>query len=282
MKGIHFWIPETEAERIPEDLKCECEKVGIRLYLGEDIVAPSKILSKDKADLKEDLYVISDEEIAVRMKESGFAVLGYRDNGQDFRGISWVMDPFDPDGEYPVSFFDRIYRRCKKLPWDILETEHLLVRETTVEDVEDFYRIYAEPSITKYTENLFEDPAMERAYTENYRDTIYSLYGFGMWTVLLKETGQVIGRAGISMRDGYEEPELGFIIGVPWQRKGYAYEVCSAILTYTKEELDFQNMICFIKEENTASIRLSEKLGFYMDGQAVLGEEDYLLFRKEL
>ena len=79
-----------------------------------------------------------------------------------------------------------------------------------------------------------------------------------------------------------KEPELGFIIGVPWQRKGYAYEVCSAILKYAKEELDFEKVISFVMEENKASIALCEKLGFLKCGDAALGKESYILFCKVL
>ncbi len=274
MKGIVIFEKEKDRIFLPEQFLQECrEKLMLVIY--EPLETEIKIR-------EEFLYIVASEEAAGDLSNNGAAVLGYRDRMQSFPNLKWVLEPVEVDSDLSLSYLEQVYRRYKKLPWDILETEHLLVRETTVEDVDAFYRIYKEPSITRYTEDLFEDPAMERAYTENYRDTIYSLYGFGMWTVVEKTSGLVIGRAGISMRDGYEEPELGFIIGVPWQRKGYAYEVCSAILKYAKKELGFDKAISFVMEENKASIELCKKLGFLKCGDALLGKEPYILFCKDL
>lgn len=159
-------------------------------------------------------------------------------------------------------YLQRVYQRFAGLPWEILVTEHLRVRESTVEDVEEFYRIYKEPSITYYMENLFPDPEMEKAYMRNYIRRIYDFYGYGLWTVLCRETGQVIGRAGVSVRDGYELPELGFVIEAAHQRKGYAWEVCTAILQYAREELQMEGLQALVCAENEASVRLLAKLGF--------------------
>ena len=137
-----------------------------------------------------------------------------------------------------------------------------MIRETIVEDVDSFYDIYKESSITEYMEDLYADRDEEIAYIQDYIKNVYGFYGYGMWTVLDKESGKVIGRAGLSLREGYDIPELGFVIGVPWQRQGYAYEVCQAILEYGNEELDFTNFQALIMKGNEKSKRLCEKLGF--------------------
>ncbi len=268
MKKVIFLVDKVEEERLRQ-----IESI-------REMIKNNRI-SFEKESEKQALYITSDEQNAKTLQEHGYAVAGYLTMHQKFAGLQWIIEPIKEDG-FIFDDFERIYRRCKKMPWNIMETERLSVRETTTEDVDDFYEIYAEPAVTKYIENLFENPDMEKAYTENYRDTIYELYGFGMWTVLEKESGKVIGRAGISMREGYDQPELGFIIGVPWQRKGYAYEVCDAILTYAREELGFRTMICFIKKENDASLRLCAKLGFNEIRMTQLGEEKYLMLEKYL
>lgn len=174
-------------------------------------------------------------------------------------------------------YLKQVYERLAGLPWDILETEHLKVRESTVEDVTEFYRIYREPSITRYMDELFQEPDMERAYMRNYIRQIYGLYGYGLWTVLLKETGQVIGRAGISVREGYELPELGFVIEAAQQRKGYAMEVCSAILHYAREELRMEGVQALVCAGNEASLKLLQKLGFSEHGEV---EESGKIYRQ--
>ena len=154
------------------------------------------------------------------------------------------------------------YLRLTGQPWTITETKRCVIRETIPEDVDSFYEIYKEPSITEYMEDLYADRDEEIAYIRDYMKNVYGFYGYGMWTVIEKESGEIIGRAGISLRDGCDIPELGFVIGVPWQRKGYAYEVCQAVLAYGRKELEFQQFQALIMKGNEQSKRLCEKLGF--------------------
>ena len=86
----------------------------------------------------------------------------------------------------------------------------------------------------------------------------------------------VIGRAGISYREGFEEPELGFLIGVRWQRKGYAAEVCRAILAYAREVLEFERIQVLVESGNFPSLKLCEKLGFRFSAEVTLNGKPYL------
>ena len=76
-------------------------------------------------------------------------------------------------------------------------------------------------------------------------------------------------------REGYEDPELGFVIGVPWQRQGYATEVCKALLEYGKEDLGFEQVQMLVMPENRVSLRLAEKLGFHRQDQVTWGGSLY-------
>lgn len=178
---------------------------------------------------------------------------------RDFSGVPYaVMDTEDLDGKY----LERIWQRYRGIPWEICRTKRCLVRETIPADVESFYRIYRDESITEYMEDLFEEPERERQYIRDYIEHVYGFYGFGMWTVCLGESGEVIGRAGLSLREGFEEPELGYVIGKKWQRQGIATEVCREILNYGRDELGFERVRVLMHPENTASEGLCRKLGF--------------------
>lgn len=218
---------------------------------------------EDSSDLPDTgtLYITDSEAAYHALRQQGKYVLPCRHGGNgnaDFAGALYVIEQIEEIGYETI---DMAYRRLAGLPWQILETERCIVRETIVEDVDSFYRIYAEPEITKYMEKLYEDRDEEIAYIRDYREKVYGFYGYGMWTVLTKE-GTVIGRAGISWREGFELPELGFVIGVPWQGQGYAYEVCSAILDYAREELSFEQVQVLVMEGNDISENLCRKLGF--------------------
>lgn len=231
-----------------------------------------------KDDIENTLYITDSETEYQALKQQGKYALPYRheENAQTvYPGALYVIEQIE---ELDFEAIDMAYRRLAGLAWDILKTKRCVVRETTVEDVDAFYQIYAEPEITKYMEDLYADRDEEIAYIEEYREKVYSFYGYGMWTVLTKE-GTVIGRAGISWREGFDLPELGFVIGVPWQRQGYAYEVCRAILDYAYEELGFTQIQALVMEENQKSAALCRKLGFKREGNVVLGKETYGLYR---
>ncbi len=164
----------------------------------------------------------------------------------------------DIDAEY----MDKVYRRTMGLPWILIETGRLTIREITVEDVPRLYELYADASVTKYMEPLFEDIQQEIEYTSEYIKNIYGFYGYGMWGIVLRESGELIGRAGLEYKEGYNGLELGFMLGKPYQHKGYAYEACSAILTYGMQELEHKDYRAIVHTENTASRKLCEKLGF--------------------
>ena len=170
-------------------------------------------------------------------------------------------------------YIESVYKRFYGIPWTILETDRCIIREITEEDLDELYEVYEDPAITRYTEGLYEDREEERKFIRQYIEKVYGFDGFGIWAVILKETGRLIGRAGLAWREGYDTPELGYVIGVPYQRKGIATEVCGAILSYATEELGFSEIRVLFEEENIASLKLCRKLGFKRDKSVMLSDK---------
>ncbi len=239
--------------------------------------------NKRDASTGEKMLVITDNAaLAEKMAAEGFPVLGIlteANRTDSFKGVKYLCEDTESLTE---AYLDKVYRRYKGLSCDILETERCLIRETTEEDVDAFYRIYAEPTVTAYMENLFTDRDEEIDYIRQYRKSMYEFCDFGIWTVLEKNTGEVIGRAGFALREGFEEPEIGFLIGVPWQGKGLATEVCEAVLRYGAEELEFEKVQALAEPENEVSIKLLQKLGFVDNGECEDKGKTYRQFLKEL
>lgn len=166
---------------------------------------------------------------------------------------------------------ERMLLRFLKLPWQIAKTTRCLIREITVDDVDALYGIYNESAEAfQYTEGLFEDPDREKAYTRDYIGQQYRFYEYGIWIVTDRETGKIIGRAGIDNRQGYEDPELGYVFALSYRHKGYAFEVCSAILTYAANILQLERLNAFTIRENTDSVKLLERLGFVFAEEVLL------------
>ena len=80
----------------------------------------------------------------------------------------------------------------------------------------------------------------------------------------LKENGKMIGDCGLTLQPigNTIKPEIGYHIQKTYQRKGYATEVCLAVIGYAWNFLEFDKLNCLIQKGNKASECLAEKLGF--------------------
>ena len=272
---------QQQIEEMVEVLKGE----GLCVELPE-ILREEALCVKQPETLKTEpgnvLYLTDNGKLAARLAEKKLAVLGILHEGNQDDSFGKVRFLVEGAEDITADYLERVYRRYVGLPWGILETERCILRETTEEDLDAFYGIYAEPSVIRYMENLYEDREKERAYITQYRENMYGFYGFGIWTVLLKETGEIIGRAGLDMRAGFEEPELGFLIGVPWQGRGLAEEVCKGVLFYAKAALEFTHVQAMVEPENEVSHILLHKLGFTPVGEYVDRDITYQRFVREL
>ena len=261
LQKVQVILEEMAYKKTFMELGGRLGKQGIRLLvLGTEDVWAKQIAAQGT---EAGQLVVTDHALfAEKISAAGGNVLAFLHEGnreQDFSKLKYAME--NPE-ELEAEYLERVYRRLVRLPWDILETERCFIRETTEDDVEDFYKIYSDSAITQYTEGLYPEIEQEKQYVREYIDKIYGFYDFGVWTVTEKATGQVIGRAGFSYREGFADPEIGFVIGMPWQHRGIAFEICKAILAYGKEQLEFQLVNALVNSENAASLRLCRRLGF--------------------
>ena len=221
----------------------------------------------DVLNITEMLLIAATDETIALGKEFGIATIGYLNSeisGQSLSGVEYLIEGFE---EVDVIFLEKAWKRCHRIPWTIAETKRCIIRELCLDDMDALFELYSDEELTKYTESLF-DYEEEWEYQHAYINNMYRYFGYGTWLVFLKETGELIGRAGLEHReyDGETEIELGYLIATKHQRKGYAKEVCEAILDFAKEELDVQRLNCLIEEGNTPSIKMAEALGFsYME-----------------
>ena len=149
-----------------------------------------------------------------------------------------------------------------------------------MEDLDDLFHLYSGKHMTDYMEPLFPYEE-EKEYQKKYIKNIYGMYDYGMWLVIDKETGEVIGRAGVESRGGIngknlsafrdkrddeDTVELGYCIREDYQNKGYATEVCSEIIRYSFKNLGKLRVYAQVDEDNVISKKLLKRLGFSYKG----------------
>ena len=230
------------------------------------------------------LFLCDDGALLRQLRESGLYAAGYLHPGnarEKFPGADYIIQ--EPDLVDPDSYI-KIYEREAGLPWTILRTPRLLVREFTEDDLDSIYALYDEQA-RRFLEPPGEDREHERAVLNAYIERIYRLYGFGHWAVISAgdcgpvSAGTVIGRIGFSAVTADQEREaaglgvtgldadFGFLLARACRGGGIAFEACSALLRYGFEELGFVRVRADAREDNEASLRLLDRLGFTEAGK---------------
>jgi len=172
--------------------------------------------------------------------------------------------------------FDKIYQRGTGLPWTILRTRRLLVREftDTDHDLDALYRLYSDPEAARFLSPLLPERSREREALRSYIRNVYSFYGFGSWALV--QTGEgtacsgtdgddIIGRMGFGIPDAGRSgfvPSFGYLIRADCRRQGFAIEAARAILDYGFRVLDFEEIDAVSRADNAASLHLLQRVGF--------------------
>ena len=143
----------------------------------------------------------------------------------------------------------------------IIETERLLLREMTPDDFDALYEIFSDAETMAHYPAPFDAEAVRvwiRRNTER-----YSTYGFGLWAVVLKSTGAVIGDCGLTMQliDGEELPEIGYHIHKKHWRNGFAKEAAAAVRDWAFANTQFDTLYAYMKHTNLASAATAAAIG---------------------
>ena len=105
--------------------------------------------------------------------------------------------------------------------------------------------------------------------------------GFGMWIAEVRESGSVIGHAGLQRLHGTDDVELGYYLGRAAWGQGYATEAGRACLAYGFETCGLHRIVAVVRPDNHASRHVLEKLGFRYERDGVFYDADASLMAIE-
>ena len=143
----------------------------------------------------------------------------------------------------------------------ILETERLQLREFIPQDADALATVLSDPETMRYYPAAL-DRAGVSAWIERNRRR-YADAGHGLWAMVLKSNGEVIGDCGLTPQnvDGADEIELGYHVRRDLWGQGYAPEAARACRDYGFSRLGADRLISLIRPENLPSRRVAEKVG---------------------
>ena len=183
----------------------------------------------------------------------------------------------DSRGEYTENkqaFIDRILLKARewkrngspapgrgekllKLP----ETERLYLRKLEQADFDDLCKILQDEETMYAYEGAFTDEEAQgwlERQLERYREL-----GFGLWAVILKESGQLIGQCGLTIQPWKEREvlEIGYLFRREFWHRGYAAEAARACREYAFQVLGAEEVCSIIRDTNTASQNVAIRNG---------------------
>ena len=143
----------------------------------------------------------------------------------------------------------------------IIETERLFLREMKENDFDSLYEVLADADIMQHYPYTFDENRVRNWIQRNIER--YRIFGFGLWAVCLKETGEMIGDCGLTMQfiDGKIKPEIGYHIRADKQRNGYAKEAAIAVRDWTFNNTPFQIVYSYMKYTNEPSVKTAISYG---------------------
>jgi RimJ/RimL family protein N-acetyltransferase len=143
----------------------------------------------------------------------------------------------------------------------ILETPRLTLREFHPEDVDALCLILSDSETMRFYVKPFDRHGTEEWITRNRQR--YTKDGHGLWAMILKASGELIGDCGLTVQDveGANEIEIGYHVRRDSWGQGLATEAARACRDYGFAHLNVSRLVSIIRAENIPSRRVAEKNG---------------------
>ena len=154
----------------------------------------------------------------------------------------------------------------------ILETERLRLREITKADFPLLCKHLQDADVMYAWEHAYTDAEIHEGIEKQLKS--YAENGFGIWAVILKETGELIGQCGLSMQPcgdigDTEVLEIGYTFQKAYWHKGYAAEAAIACKEYAFDKLKAPEVFSLIRETNISSQNVAKRNGMSIVGRYV-------------
>ena len=161
----------------------------------------------------------------------------------------------------------------------LLETKRLIIKAPELDDFDNLYALQTDSEVMEYIGQGVRSEAevrsgLEKAMAHQQKN------GFSLGCVFVKDSGAVIGRAGLiylAYDDRQPDIEVGYALMRNAWKKGYGSELAKALISWGFKELPVNKLCAVINPRNERSRRVLEKanmsyvgLGHYWGSEVAL------------
>lgn len=149
-----------------------------------------------------------------------------------------------------------------------IETERLILRKFTMDDVDDMYNNWAgDDDVTKYLTWPTHSNADVSKYVIGMWEKEYDSLNSYQWCIELKEIGEAIGSIGVvNLEEKINAVEVGYCIGKRFWGQGITSEAFSALIPFFFEEMQVNRVESRHDSNNPASGKVMLKCGLVKEG----------------
>lgn len=148
-------------------------------------------------------------------------------------------------------------------PFPVIETERLVLRKITNDDVNEVFELRSNPETMKYIPRpLVKNNEDALAHIAMIEEKIETNTGIN-WGITLKDNPKLLGIIGYyRMQPENYRAEIGYMLLPEFHGKGIIPEAVNILIKYGFENLKLHSIEAVIDPENYASEKVLQKCGF--------------------
>lgn len=155
-----------------------------------------------------------------------------------------------------------------------IRTDRLELRQFRDDDAGFILELLNEPEFRRFIgDKGVRSLDDARDYLQQGPIASYAEHGFGILRANCAMSGDALGMCGLVWRQEFDDPDLGFAFLARHWSKGYASEAARTVLEYARVELGLRRVIAMADDDNRASVRVLEKLGFEFETRVTMPGE---------
>lgn len=148
-------------------------------------------------------------------------------------------------------------------------SERLILQEISMNDLEIIHQLHSLPEVDEFNtlgipKNRGETKKVIQPYIADQKKSTRTLF---CWKILLKESNEFIGLAGMSLsNDRFKMGEFYYKFFPEFWGNGYATETAKSLVKFGFEDCKLHRIEAGVATENLASIKVLEKAGMTDEG----------------